>query len=1449
MAASMDRFAPGTGAGDGLSPLPGPRPAPARRLRAVLLLEAGRGHARHLRPEGQPQPRHAARRALAAHGQLGRRHHPRAGEGRASGADARPLHPVCRLLALRLAGRAVRDRPHADGRGRLVPDRRHARGRHGARAISRASWAASCAPGEEVTGLRIERDTVRRRADGGRRDRRSTPWSPTWTPSAPIASWSAARRHGATTARATSRPARAWCSISASTAATSTWRTTTSSSRATPRRSSTGSTSAASRHPIPPATSPPRRRPSPAWRREGGEALYVLVHTPYLRPHHDWTAMFPAYRQVILDKLKRTAGLHDIEERIVVERHLTPQRHPRALQGPERRHLRARQPRHVHRRLQARQPQPARQGALPRRRCRPSRAGHADGDDVGLDRRRRAGRGRPAAGAAEGLVSAGRHLPRSRAAAVADARARRAWRSWALWFERFFRRHLNALRRRPLGPARACRPGRPLVVYSNHPAWWDAAVYILLARAAVPRPRVLRADRRGDAARSTASSPGSAPSRLDLDSRRGAAAFLRTGADDPGPARTARCGSRRKAASPTRASARWACAAGVARLAERGARTPRSCRSRSSTPSGPSAGPRRWSPSARRCAARELAGPAARRHGWRGWRRRLAATMDRLAADAITRDPARFAPCSGGQGRDRRRLRRLAARPGRAPRPALRPGAPGAARRDRTAGLAGAGAGGAAGRRSALANLARPARRRSRGRCRPARLVSILIPARDEAAQHRRGARRGPGERRRRRSRSWSWTTARPTAPPRSSAATPTADPRVRLLTAPPLPPGWAGKNHACQRLAEAARGTHLLFVDADVRLAPARRGGPGRRMPRRPGARAGQRRAAAGDAARLGELLTVPMINFLLLGYLPLGADARHDAARRSAPPAASCCWSSAEAYRAVGGHAAVAGCHPRRADAGPRAFARAGPPHRPRRRRRPRRLPDVRRASRDGLGRLPEERPRGHGDGRWPCRSGRVLLAGGHLLPPVLLLAALLGGGPLWPAAAGARCCRSASAPRSRSAPRESLWTVPLHPLTVATALAIQWTALVRAGSGRPATLEGPRLPCRLSRGARRAAATRTAGRRASRSRPCCWHRPLRAPVLAFYRFVRAGRRHRRRAGPDRPRRSSPPCRARDGAGDGRSRRARGRALAEVDRTQRHRHGRGPAAARRLPAGRGQAALRRLGRAARLLPPLGQPRGPLPPAAPRRAPSCRGAGGRALHGPADPEPPPGPGAVDRERLDRVYLPLPWLEQAGGEAAFFAPGTLPQHAAASSTRPSTRSTRLLAIAGDLPARLRSRRLARRRRPPLACGRALSAAAAPARPAARAGRAAAGADVALRMACGPLCAAGRRASDAATGTRRSSRRSGSSFRLGMALASPASAAVPCTRSTPSAARSTICADGAAPAAERQRFLERLARGADRLGSDAAHAARPRAGLGLPTLRPALRPSSACCSTG
>jgi hypothetical protein len=46
-------------------------------------------------------------------------------------------------------------------------------------------------------------------------------------------------------------------------------------------------------------------------------------------------------------------------------------------------------------------------------------------------------------------------------------------------------------------------------------------------------------------------------------------------------------------------------------------------------------------------------------------------------------------------------------------------------------------------------------------------------------------------------------------------------DPRVRLLTGAPPPRGWLGKPHACAQLAAAARGNVLVFVDADVVLAP----------------------------------------------------------------------------------------------------------------------------------------------------------------------------------------------------------------------------------------------------------------------------------------------------------------------------------------------------------------------------------------------------------------------------------------------------------------------------------------------------------------------------------------------------------------------------------------------------------------------------------------------------
>jgi chlorobactene glucosyltransferase len=46
-------------------------------------------------------------------------------------------------------------------------------------------------------------------------------------------------------------------------------------------------------------------------------------------------------------------------------------------------------------------------------------------------------------------------------------------------------------------------------------------------------------------------------------------------------------------------------------------------------------------------------------------------------------------------------------------------------------------------------------------------------------------------------------------------------DPRVKLLRGKPLPQGWAGKPYACHQLAAQAKGSWLLFTDADTIHAP----------------------------------------------------------------------------------------------------------------------------------------------------------------------------------------------------------------------------------------------------------------------------------------------------------------------------------------------------------------------------------------------------------------------------------------------------------------------------------------------------------------------------------------------------------------------------------------------------------------------------------------------------
>lgn len=59
----------------------------------------------------------------------------------------------------------------------------------------------------------------------------------------------------------------------------------------------------------------------------GGEALYVLIHTAYKRAHQTWDGpggLLEQYRPTVMNTLKTTGRMPDIEDRIVVEKHLTP---------------------------------------------------------------------------------------------------------------------------------------------------------------------------------------------------------------------------------------------------------------------------------------------------------------------------------------------------------------------------------------------------------------------------------------------------------------------------------------------------------------------------------------------------------------------------------------------------------------------------------------------------------------------------------------------------------------------------------------------------------------------------------------------------------------------------------------------------------------------------------------------------------------------------------------------------------------------------------------------------------------------------------------------------------------------------------------------------------------------------------------------------------------------
>ena len=133
------------------------------------------------------------------------------------------------------------------------------------------------------------------------------------------------------------------------------------------------------------------------------------------------------------------------------------------------------------------------------------------------------------------------------------------------------------------------------------------------------------------------------------------------------------------------------------------------------------------------------------------------------------------------------------------------------------------------------------------------------------------------------------------------------ADPRVRLESAPPLPAGWCGKQHACHVLSGLTRNDLLLFVDADVRLRPDA------------AARAVALLDQTGAALVSGfprqltrsplETLLIPLIHVVLLGYLPIAISRRRAADPAFAAGCGQFMLARRGAYERSGGHAAIRG------------------------------------------------------------------------------------------------------------------------------------------------------------------------------------------------------------------------------------------------------------------------------------------------------------------------------------------------------------------------------------------------------------------------------------------------------------------------------------------------------------------------------------------------------------
>jgi len=275
------------------------------------------------------------------------------------------------------------------------------------------------------------------------------------------------------------------------------------------------------------------------------------------------------------------------------------------------------------------------------------------------------------------------------------------------------------------------------------------------------------------------------------------------------------------------------------------------------------------------------------------------------------------------------------------------------------------------------------------------------------------------------------------------------ADPRVRLVAGRPLPAGWCGKQHACWQLAEAARHDTWVVLDVDVSPAPDAI------------ARAVAFLDASGAALGSGfprqatscllDWLLLPLIHFILLGYLPI-ARSRQDGSPGLAAGCGQLFVTRRADYEQAGGHAAIrASLHD--GVKLPRAYRRAGL------------RTDIFDATDLASCRMYERNAdvwRGLSKNATEGIGApativpfTLLLAGGQILPVALVAWGLAGGWRGWPWWAIPVACIAAALtwlPRFVDAVwfRQSLTSGLVHPVAVAVFLAIQWTALVRRQLG---------------------------------------------------------------------------------------------------------------------------------------------------------------------------------------------------------------------------------------------------------------------------------------------------------------------------------------------------------------------------------------------------------------